>query len=260
MGRELKRVPMDFDWPLDKVWRGYINPYWLEGASRCPDCDGSGYNAGTHKLQLDWYTHGNTERKEGWQYHLEQEEVDALLEKGRLRDLTGYPTNKEQAVIYKELEEHKGDSDEARIAWANYNNGYKPTAEEVNAWAKKDRCSGHDSINQWICVEVRAKKLGVWGKCDRCKGEGQLWKSEEIKRKYEEWEETDPPVGEGFQLWETTSEGSPQSPVFGTLEELCRWCEKNATTFVSYKATKEKWMKMLDDGFVSHQEGSIIFI
>jgi hypothetical protein len=24
MSRELKRVPMDFDWPLNKVWKGYL--------------------------------------------------------------------------------------------------------------------------------------------------------------------------------------------------------------------------------------------
>jgi hypothetical protein len=23
MGREIKRVPLDFDWPLDKVWHGF---------------------------------------------------------------------------------------------------------------------------------------------------------------------------------------------------------------------------------------------
>lgn len=58
-------------------------------------------------------------------------------------------------------------------------------------------------------------------------------------------EQYDPPTGDGFQLWETTSEGSPQSPVFATLEELCAWCEDNATTFASFKATKEQWFKML---------------
>ena len=27
MGREIKRVPLDFDWPLDKPWKGFVNPY-----------------------------------------------------------------------------------------------------------------------------------------------------------------------------------------------------------------------------------------
>lgn len=53
------------------------------------------------------------------------------------------------------------------------------------------------------------------------------------------------PKGEGYQLWETTSEGSPISPVFETLDELCEWCENNATTFASCKASKDEWMQML---------------
>lgn len=70
----------------------------------------------------------------------------------------------------------------------------------------------------------------------------------------------EPPEGEGFQLWETTSEGSPSSPVFKTLEELCEWCEKNATTFARFKASKEEWMSMLSNDMVSHKEGNTIFI
>ena len=68
------------------------------------------------------------------------------------------------------------------------------------------------------------------------------------------------PEGEGYQLWETTSEGSPVSPVFKTLDELCAWCEDNATTFGSYKASKEEWKQMLSDDFVHHKEGNMIFL
>ena len=68
------------------------------------------------------------------------------------------------------------------------------------------------------------------------------------------------PKGEGYQLWETTSEGSPSSPVFKTLEELCEWCEKNATVFANIKVSKEEWMKMLSDDFVHYKSGNCIFI
>jgi len=70
----------------------------------------------------------------------------------------------------------------------------------------------------------------------------------------------EPPTGEGYQLWETTSEGSPQSPVFMTLDELCAWCEENATTFADNGATAEEWKKMLSDGLVYHQEGNVMFL
>lgn len=35
MGRELKRVPLDFDWPLNKVWGGFLSPHHPRD---CPDC------------------------------------------------------------------------------------------------------------------------------------------------------------------------------------------------------------------------------
>lgn len=37
----------------------------------------------------------------------------------------------------------------------------------------------------------------------------------------------EPPKGEGYQLWEDTSEGSPMSPVFETPEALADWLEFN---------------------------------
>lgn len=55
----------------------------------------------------------------------------------------------------------------------------------------------------------------------------------------------EPPVGEGYQLWEYTSEGSPMSPVFLNYEDLCSWCENNATIFGEYRYTKEQWSKYL---------------
>ena len=69
-----------------------------------------------------------------------------------------------------------------------------------------------------------------------------------------------PPPGDGFQLWETTSEGSPTSPVFATLDDLCEWCTDNATTFANFTATKDEWRKMFDRGFVAHEEGNVIFM
>lgn len=65
-----------------------------------------------------------------------------------------------------------------------------------------------------------------------------------------------------IQLYETTSEGTPKSPVFRAdeLDKLCEWAEANATTFATYKATKEEWKKMLSDGLVYHKSGNAIFM
>jgi hypothetical protein len=65
--------------------------------------------------------------------------------------------------------------------------------------------------------------------------------------KYPKQHVFEPPKGEGWQMWETTSEGSPQSPVFQTAEELAEWCEENATVFASEKTSKENWLKMFNN-------------
>lgn len=259
MGRELKRVPLDFNYPIGQVWKGYLNPF---RSQKCNSCDGSGLNPETKKISDDWYSfdkaewidkgNGSRYNNLAWQYHLTGIEVKALIEADRLWDFTRIARNEQQRKDVQEKIKSGHNS------WLPYNNGYIPTPEEVNEWNKKG--IGHDAINRWICVEARAKHLGVYGHCEICNGEGVIWQSEEIKKLHEDWESFEPPTGEGFQLWETTSEGSPQSPVFKTLEELCSWCENNATTFGSHKTSAEDWFKMLNEDFVRHEEGNSIFI
>lgn len=64
-----------------------------------------------------------------------------------------------------------------------------------------------------------------------------------------------PPTGEGYQLWETISEGSPVSPVYKTLDELCDWVA-NAPAFNIY-GTKEQWKQMIEDDLVYLQMGGL---
>lgn len=115
----------------------------------CEHCGQSGYNPETKKLSDSWY--GKPYYNGGWSKNITQDEVDALWEHNRLH------------VDFKT----------------------KPTAEQVNEWAKKS--FGHDSINQWICVETRAKRLDVYGKCEHCKGNGNIY--------------TSPSANLGLQLW-----------------------------------------------------------
>ena len=219
MGRCLKRVPIDFKWPLHQVWVGYLNPY---SSVKCKSCDGTGLNPATKKIRDDWYDPDRTGVR--WCNNITQDEVDALWDENRL---------------HRDFKE-------------------KPTAQQVNEWSKHG--FGHDSINHYICYTTRAKRLGVYGYCEYCGGDGELWQSDEIKALHDNWDGIEPPTGDGFQLWETTSEGSPTSPVFETLEALCEWCEANATTFASYTATKDEWWKMLNDDFVCHESNGVVFI
>lgn len=69
----------------------------------------------------------------------------------------------------------------------------------------------------------------------------------------------EPPTGDGFQLWETTSEGSPITPVFATLDELCAYAAEHCTTFADFKTTAAQWREMLEANFVRHSEGMFTF-
>lgn len=227
--REMKRVPLDFDWPVDKVWDGYLNLNRYP-PEKCKPCDGSGQNPETKQIDDDYYDFADTGRK--WVYNITQDEVQALVDKDRLMDLTHTWTPKDR--------------------WKRREDGYIPTAEEVNEWAQRPGLTGHDAINSWILIETRAKRLGVWGNCKRCGGEGETFQNATLRQIWKNWEPTEPPTGDGYQLWETVSEGSPQSPVFATAEELAEWCETNATIFADHKTSKEKWLKMFKEDGVDY--------
>lgn len=76
---------------------------------------------------------------------------------------------------------------------------------------------------------------------------GKIWKGylcPDGNKDYDEWwenERQDPPRGDGWQLWETTTEGSPISPVFTNCENLARYAEKHCTVWGDQKATYREW-------------------
>lgn len=270
MGRELKRVPLDFEWPQNKVWQDYLNPHYSK-SHNCAACGGSGYSPPARRLSAQWY--GNAPFKpedrgsvpllpthpvvrafaernvasspeyygsgewyvehearrlanhfnRGWNHHLNAADVAALLEAGRLMDLTH---------TY---------SPEAR--WQPKDPAYVPTPEEVNAWSLAG--IGHDSINQMVVVEAECKRLGIDAECQYCKGNGEIWDSPEDKQAADAWTPNEPPTGDGYQIWETVSEGSPISPVFATPEELARhmattrWGADDGTSY-------EQWLKFIN--------------
>lgn len=243
MGRELKRVALDFNWPLRKVWEGFINPHYC--ATKCPVCDGSAYSPQAKYLSEQWYGNAPFEPRStgsepftvetptvrafaernvyrspefcgvgenaiireanrllsfwnnSWCHHLDQEDVNALWVEGRLSDFNpNWRDNKNEGVT-------------------------PPAALDVNLWSLTGM--GHDAINQWICIREKCKRLNYPLHCEHCKGEGDLWPSEEAKALYENWEKVEPPTGEGWQMWETVSEGSPVSPVFADKELFVNW-------------------------------------
>lgn len=220
--RELKRVPLNFNAPLNVVWKGYCNPY--PAKVKCHRCEGEGLNTATVRIARRFYSFGD--RSRSWFDKITQDEVQALVDEGRLYDFTH---------TWKQGE-----------GWKRREDNYIPTADEVNAAQHTRGLRGHhDTINRWILVEARARRLGVYGKCRVCRGDGYLpnpdKKIQKLSKKHKMGE---PPTGEGYQLWETCSEGSPISPVFRNVEDLAHWCADNATVFGSEKASTEQWLQM----------------
>ena len=73
---------------------------------------------------------------------------------------------------------------------------------------------------------------------------------EEEENFYEAWVSIDPPEGPGYQLWETTTEGSPASPVFQTAGELARWMTENPCMFAgSMMSSFEAGMRFIEAGW-----------
>lgn len=207
--RDLKRVPLDFDWPLDKVWHGYLAGPEFD-FPQCPACEGDGLTREARAIERSFYPHmiesrwGDPERRKiaetiAWGDKLGQAEVDHLLEEGRL------PT-----WVQDDSERHGH--------WEA-----KPlTAAEVN-----ERQHAHDAINRWILVRFRCNQLGITLECLGCEGHGSIATPEQ-RQAYDEWKPTEPPAGPGFQLWESVSEGAPVSPVFATVEQLAEWLTDHA--------------------------------
>lgn len=248
MSREIFRVPLDFDYPLNKVWFGYLMPKRLH-ENPCPDCK-NGHSEHAEFLWAIWYGNepfhpistGSTrltaetpavrafaERNvnqspdlywggdEGaivreaqrlasmwngqWCHHLNQDDVDALIAAGRLMDFTH--------------------------TWSR-ETGWQPvvptptvTAVEVNEWSL--RTSGHDDLNASAVIRARCKQDDMPYECATCGGEATIEAYPGQRAEAEAWEPTEPPTGEGWQLWTTVNEGAPISPVFATAEELAGW-------------------------------------
>ncbi len=128
MGREIKRVPMDFDWPMNKIWPPYL-------ATMCTE----------------------------------------------------------------EIRYAMGMSEDADI-------------EEL--------CEVCRRAAKWAGVSVLSHGCPEW--------------------------KIQPPAGEGWQLWETVTEGSPVTPVFSTPEELASWLVKPGNdTSITRGTSYDQWLSMI---------------
>jgi len=126
-------------WGLDEL-NDVVNFYFsVERESvPCVACEETGYAPKAKQIADNWYDFAETGRK--WNNNTTQDEVQALVDDGRLRDL------------------------QERF-------GRTPTANEVNKWQKGTEV-GHDAINHGICVEQR---LAYELYCPECGGAGFVY-------------------------------------------------------------------------------------
>lgn len=271
MGRELKRVALDFDWPVNKRWEGYLNPLYT--AKEC-SCKGSGYSLKARRLQSWWYGQVNMgiepfrpELRGSEPFTPDSPPIRAFVERQIARSPEFYGCG--ELAIVREGERlcamfntqwchHLNHDDVAALlksgrlmdfthtwasgsGWKRKDPPYIPTPREVNDWSVSGGM-GHDSVNSFVCIEAECERLGVSPTCVKCGGEGCLWPSLEAKAAYEAWERVEPPAGPGYQIWETVSEGSSISPVFATAHELAehmartKWGADEGTPFETWLA------------------------
>jgi ribonucleoside-diphosphate reductase alpha chain len=84
MSREVKRVPVGFDWPLNKVWSGYLMPDTMD-LPTCGDCAGDGYTPEARAIAKSFYSFQTGDSRLSWSDKIGQAEVDNLLAEGRLK-------------------------------------------------------------------------------------------------------------------------------------------------------------------------------
>lgn len=211
MGRELKKVPLDFEWPMNKAWSGFLNPHY-EKSHNCPDCGGSGATLASQRL-------GDL--------------VSLLM-------LSGDDAKRGKCHPY---------FFEAPLTYTQGKTCGKDMAELTTGLAGRGTSFfGHDSCDKWSAQKKIIAAAGLpetWGTCAACNGNGTLWDSPEDEQAAEAWTRSEPPAGDGYQIWETVSEGSPISPVFATPEELAR--HMAGTQWGADKGSSyETWMKFIN--------------
>lgn len=207
MHRTIKRVPLDFDWPLHEEWKGYV----AEEPRPCPAGEAC---VNGHTPAGDYLQH-----------------IAHLL----LIPASSPSHPWVMAVPFVD----------------------RPISEDIQelteglAGRSGARLLGHDALDRFAAAKAIVKAAGLdpatWGICPEC--HGHAYHPDDVEM-VEGFERTEPPTGEGWQLWETVTVGSPISPVCETPEELARWCYHHADLFAGVTASYEQWLSLIEHGEV----------
>jgi len=197
MGREIKRVPLDFDWPLDQRWKGFIPPD--DGKVPCTNCVGTdGRPTGYSRL-------GNSI------YSLAEYGAERPILPRDATDLAPEEIRFMEALSNKVAPDHR-----RLIKSKGLQNRMRPYVTGRTVTDPRFMCY---DIMQHLAKTLRVSFKKTFF-CEVCKGECKVIADPIQNRRSKGWRRKQPPKGEGWQVWETVSEGSPVTPVFATADEL----------------------------------------
>jgi hypothetical protein len=223
MGRIARRVPLDFEWPLNQTWEGYLTPERLH-EDDCPDCANGATDAYEWLQSIAYCITGL---------------ADDAADEARGAAMHPYLTPLRE-VSYNHAKGRPGSQ------FAEFADGICSDAQGF---------MGRNVYRMHRALIAAAGLPEDWGMCPTCKGHGSVERYEGQRAEAEAWEPTEPPTGEGWQMWETTSEGSPVSPIFGTAEALADWlAESGASLFGSHTADAAHWLSIIKGDDFAHIE------
>jgi hypothetical protein len=210
MSNEVRRVPLDFDWPANKVWGGYVRPAEMNGEP-CGECSGSGQ---THF---------------GWWLQTFSHVMGMLAE-----DVREQESGKPMHPWLREFPHPHGHWEYPVAGDPQSGPGRfiidRPSADALDFFSslmdvdKAEITGGLFGRSPQYAVMTKLLELtGTDVSCKACEGQGSTERYPGQRAEAEAWEPSGPPTGDGWQLWETVSEGSPVSPVFPSADALAAW-------------------------------------
>lgn len=247
MGRELKRVALDFNWPLGKVWKGFQNPHYKPCPLAQKECF-RGYTAAGQ-----WV--------EGLARFIAMLGAEALKAEGagelqRVHPfVAGWEYAPHRDIPQEDEDRLRGIEDHAEhsLAVARYFRSYVPKlvpldrslATFVEGLAKKPPRPGFELFEPYAIEKHLLEAAGLsveWLLCKVCKGTAL---DPAVEQDYDAWKPEGPPAGPGYQVWETVSEGSPVSPVFADPDALIDWlCQPGDKSLQGYsRKAAEQFVK-----------------
>jgi hypothetical protein len=247
MSREVRRVPLGFQWPMNKVWKGYVTPRELR-LPDCPACSGSGYTpaaswVNTLLSRLSMLCRDVAEQELGramhpWlaqdRYPPTREVRRPVTENERLVARLNVAAAEDRGVAASPRDYQRAEDESTEVAGYEVLRPTRDILELARALAGEERAryvGDFGSTDTWHMAKNLYQLLGLpedWDYCKECGGSGSGGTPEQRAAR-DAWEWEQPPSGEGWQYWETVSEGSPISPVFSSAEDLVVWLSTEYT-------------------------------